>query len=67
MIGLGERREAALQLLNESFAQGLIDIAALERRTASALQATTVAEIERLVTDRIRGSAVFGNVEVSTR
>jgi hypothetical protein len=71
MIALRDRRESTIQLLTEGFANDRIDLETFDSRTASALRALTVAELDRLVADleltaersRQKVTALFSSIE----
>lgn len=51
LVALRDRREAVLQILADGFAGDLLNVDELDERVALAHQATTVAELDRLVAD----------------
>jgi len=51
LVALRDRREAVLQLLSDAFAGDLLSMEQLDERVALAHQATSVAELDRLVAD----------------
>lgn len=69
LVSLRDARERAIALLSDAFAHGVIDVDEFDARLTYAHRATTVIDVESLVTDLAEGreteeiSAIFGGVE----